>query len=423
VLTGTEQPVSPVWLDTRRPLSPLDNEGDDSMKTLIVDDEHLMLELLTHQLNAIGDFDITTSTRGEDAVRAVEAADIAIELILCDLQMPEMDGVEFIRHLLRVGYEGALILVSGEDARILHAAESLARASDLDVRGSLQKPVSIAALREVLFRKSHPHPRPGPRASRKTYSAEELQSAISEARLINHYQPKIDLLTGVCCGVEALVRWNHPQDGLILPDQFIGTAEENGLIDSLTRAVASSAFLDLRRWMDDGFALHLAINVSMENLSSLDFPEFISAQARIADVPLDAIVLEVTESRLMKNPRAALDILARLRLRHVGLSIDDFGTGHSSLVQLRDIPFSEMKIDRSFVHGAASDEMLRAITESSLKMARQLKLQTVGEGVENEDDWNFLVASGCDLAQGYFIAKPMPAEAVSEWIYSWRPDI
>ncbi|MBA4742192.1 MAG: EAL domain-containing response regulator [Azoarcus sp.] len=390
------------------------------MKTLIVDDEDLMLDLLTHQLQAIGSFDVTTSARGEDAIRLIETGEVAFELILCDLQMPRMDGVEFIRHLSRLNYEGALILVSGEDPRILQTAKTVARAWNLDVRGSLTKPVSLAALREVIFQNVHRNTAAVAGRTRNTYCADELHSAITNGELINHYQPKVELKTGAFSGVESLVRWDHPRDGLVFPDQFISIAEENGLIDGLTAAVVSSALQQLRRWINDGFGVHVAINVSMDNLTSLDFPEYISEQARIAKVPINNIMLEVTESRLMKNPRDALDILARLRLKNVGLSIDDFGTGHSSLVQLRDIPFSEMKIDRSFVHGAAMDPMLGAITESSLKMARQLRLQTVGEGVEDQHDWDFLLASGCDLAQGYYIAKPMPADALPDWAVAWE---
>jgi EAL domain-containing protein (putative c-di-GMP-specific phosphodiesterase class I) len=143
-------------------------------------------------------------------------------------------------------------------------------------------------------------------------------------------------------------------------------------------------------------------------------------------VPASSLVLEVTESRLMKDALASLDILARLRLKRIGLSIDDFGTGHSSLAQLRDIPFAELKIDRSFVHGAGRDSSLRAIVEASIGMARQLAMTTVAEGVEDREDWDFLRTTGCDFAQGYFIAKPMPASEVNVWITAWearRPDI
>jgi len=158
----------------------------------------------------------------------------------------------------------------------------------------------------------------------------------------------------------------------------------------------------------------------MDNLGSLEFPDFVARAADKAGVSPTSLVLEVTESRLMKDPLAALDILTRLRLKHIGLSIDDFGTGHSSLAQLRDIPFDELKVDRGFVHGACRDASLRAIFEASLGMARQLGMKTVAEGVEDQEDWDCLRATGCDMAQGYFIAKPMPAADLAGWIAQWE---
>jgi EAL domain-containing protein (putative c-di-GMP-specific phosphodiesterase class I) len=175
-----------------------------------------------------------------------------------------------------------------------------------------------------------------------------------------------------------------------------------------------------RLWQDAGLHLHVAVNVSMNNLGSLEFPDFVARAALNAGVQPASVVLEVTESRLMKNPLEALDILTRLRLKRIGLSIDDFGTGHSSLAQLRDIPFDELKIDRSFVHGAWRDSSLRAIFDASLGMAKQLGMKTVAEGVEDRDDWDFLRATGCDMAQGYFIARPMPADDLPAWIQAWE---
>jgi EAL domain-containing protein (putative c-di-GMP-specific phosphodiesterase class I) len=220
--------------------------------------------------------------------------------------------------------------------------------------------------------------------------------------------------------VEALVRWQHPKDDLVFPDQFITTAEEHGLIDELTRVVLTAALQQARIWQDAGLHLRVAVNVSMDNISSLEFPDFVARTAAKAGVPLTNLVLEVTESRLMKNPLAALDILTRLRLKHISLSIDDFGTGHSSLAQLRDIPFDELKVDRGFVHGAWRDSSLRAIFEANLGMAQQLGMKTVAEGVEDLEDWDFLCAAGCDLAQGYFIARPMPAEEIMGWLPTWE---
>jgi EAL domain-containing protein (putative c-di-GMP-specific phosphodiesterase class I) len=274
-----------------------------------------------------------------------------------------MDGVEFVRHLARIGYAGGLVLVSGEDGRILQAVEKLAKAHNLNVLGALHKPVSPEQLQHILDGKSR---RVARALVRKIYEPDELRRAIAGGELVNYYQPKVALATGTIAGVETLVRWRHPQDGLVFPDQFIVMAEEHGLIDQLTRAVLTGALRQARLWQDAGLSLHVAVNVSMDNLAALEFPDFVAREMGKAGVPLTSLVLEVTESRLMKDSLAPLDILARLRLKRIGLSIDDFGTGHSSLAQLRDIPFDELKVDRGFVHGACRDASLRAIFERAL---------------------------------------------------------
>jgi EAL domain-containing protein (putative c-di-GMP-specific phosphodiesterase class I) len=158
----------------------------------------------------------------------------------------------------------------------------------------------------------------------------------------------------------------------------------------------------------------------MDNLAALEFPDFLEEQVRKAGIPASHLCLEVTESRLMQDPIGPLDVLTRLRLKRIGLSIDDFGTGHSSLVQLRDIPFEELKIDRSFIHGACADTSKCAILEGSIRMAQQLGMKTVAEGVENLADWQFVRDMGCTWAQGYFVAKPMPGSGLPAWIDSWR---
>jgi EAL domain-containing protein (putative c-di-GMP-specific phosphodiesterase class I) len=207
---------------------------------------------------------------------------------------------------------------------------------------------------------------------------------------------------------------------MVFPDQFIGLAEANGLIDDLTRVVLDGALSQIKLWDKAGLTLKVAINVSMDNLTSLSFADFVATQAAAAGVSPQSVVLEVTESRLMQDTRAALEILTRLRLKRFHLSIDDFGTGNSSLAQLRDIPFNELKIDQSFVHGAWANDTLRALFDSSLNLAKQLGMDTVAEGVEDRADWDFLRKTECRLAQGYFIAKPMPASALNDWMEDWH---
>lgn len=388
------------------------------MKILLVDDEPFVLKLLTRQLGNLGFTDVVSSVCATDALSLLQSSGDKFDMIFCDLQMPEMDGVEFIRQLVHIHYSGGLVLVSGEDERILQTVEKLSRAHQLNVLGALHKPVSPELLQQVMFNHSTSASKSSIIAS-KSYEAEELKHAISHGELVNYYQPKVDVASGALTGVETLVRWNHPNDGMVFPDQFIGTVEQHGLIDELTQTVLLEALRQTRIWQDAGLHPHVAVNVSMDNLSSLEFPDFVANAAKKAGVPLTKLILEVTESQLMKDPLASLDILTRLRLKHIGLSIDDFGTGHSSLAQLRDIPFNELKIDRGFVHGACCDPSLHAIFYASLGMARQLGMKTVAEGVEDMDDWAFLQEANCDIAQGYFIAKPMPATAIMGWLSTW----
>lgn len=390
-----------------------------AVRILVLDDEPFMLKLLAHMLAAHGYTQVTTCDNGQGALDLIDAADYATDLILCDLNMPEMDGIEFARKLVERRYSGSLIWVSGEDDRVLQTAETLMRAHRVTVLGRLQKPPTAQGLAALLEQWTPPKQARSSAASR-TYAVAEVRAAIARGELVNWYQPQVVVGTGEVVGVETLVRWQHPVDGLVYPDAFIGVAEAHGLIKDLTRVVLAAAVAQLREWRAAGLELRVAVNVSMDDLVFLDFPDFVAGQTAAAGVLPQDVILEVTESQLMLDARAPLEILTRLRLKRFGLSIDDFGTGHSSLVQLRDIPFDELKVDRSFVHGAWANDTLRAIFEASLRLGQQLNMVTVAEGVEDQADWDFLRCSGCQLAQGYFIARPMPAAELPGWLASWR---
>lgn len=394
------------------------SEPFDVPRVLVVDDEPFFLNVLQRQIERCGAHIVATCTQAQEALDFLSAPDTGIDVVFCDLQMPDIDGIQFVRALARARFGGALVLVSGESERILQTAERLADAHGLRVLGALRKPISPEALAAV-FAKLTLQASPLPRPRRKLYQPEDLRRALAGKQLVNYYQPKVELATGAVRGMETLVRWRHPDDGLVPPDQFVGLAENCGLIDDLTAGVLDDALRQARLWRDDGQSLHVAVNISMDNLAALDFPDFVARTAGSFEVPLSSLVLEVTESRLMKDRRMPLDVLTRLRLKQVALSIDDFGTGHSSLANLRDIPFNELKIDRGFVHGAARDAALRAIVEASLEMARHLGMVAVGEGVENSEDWHYLRAAGCDLAQGYYIGRPMPASEIADWMAAW----
>jgi EAL domain-containing protein (putative c-di-GMP-specific phosphodiesterase class I)/FixJ family two-component response regulator len=394
-------------------------ENEATIKILVLDDEPFMLKLLDRMLRNSGYPRVTTCDNGQQALVLVGQLESYPDVILLDINMPQMDGVEFVRHLVEHRYLGSLILVSGEDERVMQSVETLVRAHRISVLGYLRKPVKTQELCELLDKWTAPVAL----ADRKVeplLDPAELARAIAQGELLNYYQPKVRVANGELLGLETLVRWQHPTRGLVPPDQFIGVAEQHGLIDELTLVVLAAALAQARVWKDAGLVLRLAVNLSMDNLTSLNFfDELVDLTTRAGVTPQD-MILEVTESRLMEDQRIPLEILTRLHLKRFHLSIDDFGTGNSSLSQLRDIPFDELKIDQSFVHGAWSNTTQCAMFDASLGLAKQLKMEAVAEGVEDQSDWDFLRQRGCNLAQGYFIAPPMPAEDLPAWLATWE---
>jgi EAL domain-containing protein (putative c-di-GMP-specific phosphodiesterase class I)/DNA-binding NarL/FixJ family response regulator len=386
---------------------------------VLLDDDPFMLKLLTQMLARLGYTRVVACGSGQKALQHVSRNHEVVDLILLDINMPGMDGIEFIRQLVECRYGGSVILVSAENSRILESVEKLIEAHQLIALGWLQKPVNPDELARLLSALKPNDGHRGLTRAGQSYSAEQFRAAISHGELVNHYQPKVALATGEVVGMESLVRWQHPVDGLIFPDQFLGLAEEQGLLTEVTRVVLGNSMEQAKAWRLAGHHLPIAVNVSMDDLAALDFPDIAEALAASVGVDPRSLTLELTEGQVMGQLSTILDVLTRLSLKRFRLSIDDFGTGHSSLAQLRDLPFNELKVDRGFVHGASTDETRAAICGASLRMAHQLQMQVVGEGIEDQDDWNFLFQLGCDVGQGYFIARPMPAADVVAWIGLW----
>ena len=389
------------------------------IRILVLDDELFMLKLHAQMLANLGFASVSTSQSGHDALARMDEDKETPDLILLDLSMPAMDGLEFIRRLVDRKFEGRLILVSGEDERVLRTVEKLAEAHHIRVLGHLSKPVQEDKL-AILLRRWRPASGTFEIAWKKVYSEEAVSQAIEGEQLTVHYEPQVLVNTGEFTGVEALVRWRHPKDGMVVPQQFVGVAESSGLIHKLTRFVFAKAMSQLAAWRDAGLQSKMAVNVSIDALSSLDFADFANEQAQTNGVSPKDVTIEVTESRLMQDLRAPLEVLTRLHLMRFQLSIDDFGTGYSSLSQLQDIPFSELKIDRSFVHRGTADKTVRTMYNTCLGLAKQLKMSTVAEGVEDRHDWEFVRASDCETAQGYFVGRAMPPEAMPGWAVKWR---
>jgi diguanylate cyclase (GGDEF)-like protein len=244
----------------------------------------------------------------------------------------------------------------------------------------------------------------------------ELRTALAENQFTLHYQPKLDLTTNRVCGVEALVRWDHPNRGLLYPDSFLELIEEAGLMRPLTELVLDEALDQAATWHEEGRPLTVAVNLSPSCLVETDLPDKVNAMIAARRLPPTALQLEITEAFLMTDRARACDILARLRASGIQIAVDDFGTGYSSLAYLRELPIDELKLDRSFVFPMADDARAAALVFSTIALAHSLGLRMVAEGVESVSALNELARHGCDQAQGYYLSRPVPAAELDHWL-------
>ncbi len=257
---------------------------------------------------------------------------------------------------------------------------------------------------------------------RRLVLANELRHAIDRGQLTVHYQPKADLRTGDVTGVEALLRWHHPEYGFIPPDEFIPLAEHTGSIRALTRWVLAAAISQAGQWRRKGVDLDVAVNLSMRSLLDMGLPDEVENLLRRAGLDARSLTLEITESTIMADPVRSMGVLHDLSDLGTTLSIDDFGTGYSSLSYLKRMPVGEVKVDRSFVMNMASDDNDLVIVRSTIDLARNLGLQVVAEGVEDRPTWDQLAVLGCDAAQGYYLGRPMPVTQLDHWLAAQRTE-
>lgn len=251
----------------------------------------------------------------------------------------------------------------------------------------------------------------------------DLPGAIANNALFNVYQPKVTLLSGQVSTVEALVRWIHPDLGFLNPDEFISIAEESGTITELTYAVLRQAISDMEKWANAGHRVDVAVNLSTRDLLQEDFCDNVLNILATSDAAADRLVLEVTESSMMEQPDKAVAALTQLRDSGIKIAMDDFGTGHSSLAQLRDMPIDQLKIDRAFVQTLKDEPLNQQIVANTIELAHSMELNVVAEGVEDPFAMHFLTALACEYAQGYFISKPIPSDELLTWLAEYEPKV
>lgn len=391
------------------------------IRTLYVDDNAFARSIGRRILKTVGIEDAQEASSGQEAIDRIRQSQQAVDVVFCDLMMPDMDGVQFLRHVATLPETPAFVFVSGADALLLGSAENTARARGLRVLGSIQKPFTLDAARRILnlLTEDVMAGAGGARAA-VSINSDDLKKALSDNQIMLHFQPKSALKDRALVGFESLARWRHPEHGLIPPTTFISEAERCGLIAELTDRTMTLALNQCAAWAAIGLNKKVSVNLSAHMLVDITLPERLARDAERFGIDPHQLILEITESGVFKDVANTLEILARLHMKGFPLSIDDFGTGYSSLEQLSRVPFTEMKIDRSFVHGVAENERSMVILETSVNLGRKLGMTVVAEGAETQEDWDILSKVGVDLVQGYFIARPMGGDKIPAWSAAWE---
>lgn len=398
-----------------------------NLSVLVVEDHDFQRRMVMRMLTDLGVGTLAEAVNGQEALTRLLSGAPKPDIVVTDLDMPQMDGIELIRHVSEQHLAHAVIIASGLEAALLHSVEQMARAYGLQVLGNVEKPLTrerLAALMR-LYLKLPPSDRGVPVSEAVEgieVSAEDVRRALTEGELRVAYQPQLDFSNGRLSGCEALVRWHRGGAATpTLPKALIEVIEREGWTQSLTDLVLQQAAEQSARWTQDGLLLGMSVNVSVLNLTDLSTADRYADIVRSAGADPRQITLEITESRVMAEAKQALNVLNRLRLKGFGLAIDDFGTGFSSMQQISNVPFTELKIDSGFVQNCDRDARRRSIVESSLDLARRLKLKTVAEGIESRSEWNVLKGSGCERAQGWLIAKAMPPAEFMQWAENYTP--
>jgi EAL domain-containing protein (putative c-di-GMP-specific phosphodiesterase class I) len=340
--------------------------------------------------------------------------DFSPTVLLLDLQMPGRDGIELLRELSTLDRRPKVLIASGLDSRVLTTASELGISMGVDVAGAFCKPIALDELEVLLIRL---------KSQKKVVSAAALRQAIDNGQLVVHYLPKATFKgpgRWIIEGAEALVRWEHPEYGLLYPRDFIGIAEETGLITEVTDFVFRASMEQARVWFANGLYMELGVNLSAQFLGDLGFPDRLLTLIRENNLDPSMITIELMETASMQDPAVALDILARLRVKNINLCLDDFGTGQSSLTHLYKMPFSEVKLDNQFTNDMRLREDARALVEGLIYLTHKLKMRACAEGVEDEGTLQLLEQMHCDKVQGHVIGAACRAKDLEKIVESWN---
>ncbi|MBB6133492.1 EAL domain-containing protein (putative c-di-GMP-specific phosphodiesterase class I) [Massilia aurea] len=371
-------------------------------------------------LGQLGAGQVTDVADGAAALQALDAgATPRVNVALIDLDLPGMDGLTLLRRLGEIQCAARLIVTGAQPAGLLFSVETLAEAFGIELLGAIARPVTAVTLKPVLENYT-PLPRFAQTPAEPRFTFQQVGIGLQKRQFEPYFQPKIELATGQVKGLEVFARWNHPEHGVLGPASFVDALGESGRIDFLDWSMIELS-VERQRWLQhQDIAIPISLNIASETLAHPAFVRQMSACLERHGVDATDVTFEISESSVLNTDPDFIERLVRLRMMGFGLAIDDYGTGRSNLQLLARIPFTELKIDRSFVDGASRRLPLSTLLRSCLSLAHSLDRKSVAVGVETRRDWDFLQALGCTYAQGYHIANPMPATAFPAWLSDWR---
>jgi len=389
-----------------------------SLRFLVVDDERDQRYLLAKTLAGMGTARVIEAPSGHDGLAMLDRAGGAVDILVTDLQMPGMDGLELLRRVGDRKMPIAVIIVSALDSVLVASAATMAQAYGVRVIRTIDKPATRAKFYAVLEQFRNPAPEKTASSGVEfAPSAHDVLEGISAGQIEPAFQRVLELETGDVVGAEALARWRHPARGLLGRDVFLPPLARAGYLDELSWIMLSLAAMEAGIWRSADLRATVSLNVSATSLADPGYAEAVTQIVTGHGLEPAQMILELTETEAILNIASALENLTRRRIRGFGLAIDDYGVGYSSM---QAMPFTEIKIDRSFVCAAATDPKYRLMVEHTIAVAHQLGLKTVAEGVETRTDCHLLASMGCELIQGFAVSKPLEGAEFLRWMTERR---
>lgn len=392
-----------------------------NLSFLVVEDHDFQRDMLVKMLRGLQAREVYQASDGREGLEILNEPDTRVDIVVTDLDMPTVDGMEFLRRMALAGHEVSVIVASGLERALLASTEAMAAAYGIKFLGTIEKPVTSSKLQDLIALHGHARSAVKEQLSPqyRPFTVEEALEGLQEQQFECYFQPQVHLATGRVRGAEALVRWCHPAHGVVPAAAFIRALEASEAVAALTTLVVNSSAAMSRQLRAAAQPCTICVNIPHQAFTDGMLVDQIVDLVHRHGVDAEDIVLEISESATTRGFPRVLESLVRLRMKGFRLAIDDYGTGHSSLEQLTQIPLTELKIDQSFITPTGRRDAIRTILASSIELARSLHVTCIAEGVETEQNWDLLRELDCDVAQGLYIAAPMSASAYVGWVEDW----